>query len=87
MRSHCAASQSTHCYNLFSIYSSDNLTEHVQCSPLAIDNGGSLIVNMQHHSQTVFVMNHCLEAYNYCDMTYPLLYMPLNIFAVRLDCN
>jgi hypothetical protein len=31
--------------------------KHVQGSPLAIDNGGSpLVVNMQYHSQTVFVM-------------------------------
>ena len=81
MRSHCAASQSTHCYNLLSIYSSDNFTEHVQCSPLAIDNGGSLIVNMQHHSRTVFVMNHCLEAYNYCDD------IPIVIYAIKYICS
>jgi hypothetical protein len=46
------------CCDLHSICSSDNFAENVQSHLLAIDHGGSLVVNIQYHSQTVFVMNH-----------------------------
>ena len=58
MRYDCTALQNKHCYDLLPIHSWDNFTENVQPHPLAIDNGGSLVINMQYHSQTVFVMNH-----------------------------
>ena len=43
--------------DLHSIFPSDNFVDNVESHLLAIDHGSSLVVNIQHHSQTVFVMN------------------------------
>ena len=59
MRFDCTDSLNEQCCDLHSIWPSDNFADNMQSHLLAIDHdhGSSLVVNIQYHSQTVFVMN------------------------------
>ena len=54
----------------------------MQGSSLSVDDGGDLVVNaVQYHSQTVFVMSHCLEASMYCVLWYDI---PTVVYDIRV---
>ena len=55
MRSDCAVTLNEQCCDSHSICPLDSFADNVESHLLAIDHGSSLVVNIQYHSQTVFV--------------------------------